>query len=128
MVAPVRGYQAAFNGLAIQNLLLVSEENRPAALKHLDDAQVRHEKFCTKSSPWRETVIMIRAQEEAKKSIEVIIGSSFKGATFVAPSKRNDTNLYKNLLNKKLLQFPAAPSADEEKLWISCGLKHVTSP
>lgn len=111
------GYQAAFNGLAIRNLLIAPQDARAGNLKTFQEAVARHDKFCKNDSLWRKAIILRRGQKVAKKILEAQIAQSFKGATVLNSSDRKEGKRYRYLPQNILVEFPLAQSEHEALLW-----------
>ncbi len=118
-------YQATFNGQALHDLLMSSAEKRQTLLAALKDTQARHHKFCAEDSPWRQEVLLMRAQGvNAKKEIEEQIGRSYKGASFPTSAECKEDSLYKRLPNNSPVEFAGTPAAEAillDKLWSENG-------
>lgn len=79
------GYQAAFNGSAIHEILQKSPQ-RSELLKALQTVEARDAAFCKTESPWRSQIRVRRCLPHLKKMLEAQIGLSFKNARAIPKS------------------------------------------
>ncbi len=111
------GYQASYNGLAIRDILqLTDQTQRAAALTNLkNDIDSRNKKFSSTESPWRATVINSHVQDELRPAIEEQIMLMYKGAKLIH-SKDQNVGIFRTLSNEHLITFPA-PSEENAVPW-----------